>query len=202
MIALFVVGLCEHERKRNTSGGRRASRTSNSSMSQGTGEVPEGYVAVGRVLGAWGARGDVKVEPLSPAPVLAAGREVTVAGRRAAIQRCYRRGRLLHLKLAGLDDRAAAVAVRDEYLQVREDDLEALPEGEYYRFQLIGLLVVDTDGRDLGRIKEVLSTPENDVFVVNGSLGEILIPAVDEIVRRIDPAAGQVIVEIVPGLLS
>lgn len=164
-------------------------------------DVAPGYVAIGRVLGAWGAHGDLKVEPLAPPKQLAVGRRVRLAGREAAISSSRRRGRFVVLKLEGIDVREEAAALRGQYLQAEETDLAPLGEGQYYRYQLIGLAVRGSDGRDLGRIADVLSTPESDVFVVRGPLGEVLVPAVDEIIMAVDVADGTMTVEIVPGLL-
>ena len=158
-------------------------------------------MAVARVLGAWGPRGELKVEPLAPTEALSAGQEVMLAGRRAAIQSSGRSGRWMRLSLSGITSREAAAASRGEYLLVREEELAPLPEGQFYRFQLIGLRVVSNDGSEMGRISEVLSSPENDVFVVEGPLGELLLPATDEVIEEIDLGAGTVRIEIVPGLL-
>jgi len=163
-------------------------------------EIPPGYVAVGRVLGAWGVRGELKIEPLAPESVLATGHTVSIAGRDYTIERSDRSGRFVRLKIAGVDAREEAQLLRGTYLQVPEGDLKPLPEGEYYRFALVGLAVRSLDGRELGHVVDVLSTPENDVYVVKGPGGEVLIPAVDDVVREIDLRTG-ITIEIVPGLL-
>jgi 16S rRNA processing protein RimM len=164
-------------------------------------DIPPGYVAVGRVLGAWGARGDLKIQPLAPQSALVTGRSVSVAGREYIIERSDPSGRFVRLKITGVDTREDAQLLRGAYLQTREGDLKSLPEGEYYRFQLVGLAVHSIDGRELGRVVDVLSTPENDVYVVKGSYGEVLIPAVDDVVREIDLNKRLISVEIIPGLL-
>src|SRR3990172_12191179 len=164
-------------------------------------DVPPGYVAVGRVLGAWGLRGDLTVERVGGREVLSRGRTVTVGGQEIVIERSRGHGRVLHIKLAGVDTRESAAAPRGALLQLPERDLEPLPEGEYYRFQLIGLRVSSSDGQDLGRVTDVLSTAANDVLVIAGPLGELLIPAVDEVVQRVDLDSGTIIIDIIPGLL-
>jgi len=164
-------------------------------------EIARGHVAVGRVLGAWGLRGDLMVEPLAPAENLSPGRTVWLQGKPISIERRRTRGRFVYLKLEGIDDRQAATALRDSYLQVPEGELGPLEEGQYYRFQLLGMQVRATDGRDLGRVTGVLSTADSDVFVVNGPAGEVLLPAVDDIVQDVDLSARRITVEIVPGLL-
>jgi 16S rRNA processing protein RimM len=164
-------------------------------------EIAPGYVAVGRVLSPWGLRGDLKVEPLAEQPELAPNARVNVGGEERVIERSRRGGRLLYVKLSGIDDRDAAEALRGRYLQVPESSLEPLEPGRYYRFQLIGLTVRSTDGEVLGRVSRVDAQPANDVFVVQGPLGEFLVPAVDEIVRDIDVKGRTMTIEVVPGLL-
>jgi 16S rRNA processing protein RimM len=164
-------------------------------------DIRHGYVAVGRVLGAWGIRGDLKVEPLAPESAFAVGHRILVAGRDYTIERSQRMAPFVRLKLNGMDTREEAQILRGAYLEAAETDLVALPEGQYYRFQLIGLNVRSLDGSNLGSIVEVLSTPENDVYVVNGPDGELLIPAVEDVIRDINLAEGAITIEIIPGLL-
>jgi|FLYL01.1.fsa_nt_gi 16S rRNA processing protein RimM len=170
-------------------------------MPEGDDPILPGHVAVARILGAWGVRGDVRVEPLAPAAVLRRGRRVRIAGRETVILAAGPAGRHLRLRLEGIRSRAAAAALRGSYLQVPEGSLDPLPEGHYYRFQLSGLRVIAADGRDLGEVSDVLSTAESDVLVVRGPLGEVLIPATEEVIRSIDLAARTLVIEAVPGLL-
>jgi 16S rRNA processing protein RimM len=153
------------------------------------------------VLGAWGVRGAVKVEPLAPERVLSQGRTVHVEGRQLSIRHAQRSGRFVRLAFDGVETRESAAALRSKALQVPESDLEPLPEGQYYRFQLVGLRVVGAGGEDLGRVTDVISAPENDVYVVQGENREVLIPAIDDVVQNIDLAAGVITIEVVPGLL-
>jgi 16S rRNA processing protein RimM len=164
-------------------------------------KVAPGYVAVARVLGAWGVRGALKVEPLAPKSVLAKGRILLVANHEREIKEAQTSGKFLRLKLAGIDGREDAFALRDKLLLVAESDLEPLPDGQFYRFQLIGLRVVGASNEDLGRVTDVLQAPENDVYVVQGDGGEVLIPALDDVVQKIDLDRGQITIEIIPGLL-
>ena len=164
-------------------------------------EIRPGYVAVGRVIGARGLRGELKIEPLAPQSAFAAGHTVSISGRDYTIEHGSPGERPIHLKISGVDTREEAMLLRGAYLQALERDLKPLPAGEYYRFQLVGLAVRSLDGRDLGRVVDVLSTPQNDVYVVEGSHGEVLIPAVDDVVRTIDLAAGVITIDLIPGLL-
>jgi 16S rRNA processing protein RimM len=157
-------------------------------------------VAIARILGAHGLRGDVKIELLAPDGCFRPGERVLVAGAEHRIQRFAGPGSAL-LKLDGIDSREQAAALRDEYLQAPEDSLEPLPEGEYYRFQLIGLAVRTTDGRDLGAITDVITTGGTDVYVASGPLGEVLIPATEQVIMGMDLTAKTMTIEPIPGLL-
>ncbi|MEX0682388.1 MAG: ribosome maturation factor RimM [Dehalococcoidia bacterium] len=166
------------------------------------GDVPPGYVAVGRVLGAFGVRGDIKVQPLAPPQTFKTGRQVTLHGDLHTIERSRRHKAVVLLKLDGIDVREDVADHRGEYLLIPEAELAPLGEGEYYRYQLVGLRVVSTEGEDLGEIAEVLERPANDVFVVRGPRGEFLVPAAEDIVRSVDIKGGVVAIEVVPGLLG
>jgi len=168
---------------------------------QPPGDSP-GYVAVGRILGPWGLRGDVKVEPLTDFPErFAAGGHVYAGGVAYVIERCrWQRGHAV-LKLAGIDGATAAEGMRHRLLEVPEEELRPLGEGEYYHFQILGLEVLTTSGEVLGRVEQIISTGSNDVFVVRGPRGEVLIPALDDVVKSVDPTAGRIEVEVVEGLL-
>jgi 16S rRNA processing protein RimM len=164
-------------------------------------QVPPGCVAVGRVGTAWGVGGVVKVIPLvDNVERLAPGRRVTVAGQRRTIESSRWQKGMAYLKLSGIDDREAAFALREQLLTVPESELEPLGEGQYYRFQLVGLAVESAAGAPLGRVTDVLDTGANDVYVVRGERGEILVPATDDIVKEIDLERGRMVIEEVPGL--
>jgi 16S rRNA processing protein RimM len=164
-------------------------------------EVAPGRVAVGRIAGAHGVRGELKVVPLAPASVLTVGRAVIVAAESREIARVRHGGRIAYVTLTGVDSREAAKLLSGAYLEVAERDLPPLPDGEYYRFQLIGLSVRGLEGRQLGSITDVFSTPENDVYVVSGESGDVLIPAVEDVVQSVDLGAGEIVIEIIPGLI-
>jgi 16S rRNA processing protein RimM len=154
------------------------------------------------VLGAWGVRGDLKVEPLAPPAVFKPGRTVYLGGTECRVERSRRTERLLYLKLSGIDDRELAADEHGRYLQVPEAALDPPGEDTYYWYQLIGLHVVSTAGEELGRISEIITTGSNDVFVVHGPRGELLIPAIDDVVHEVDLPGARMLIEPIPGLLD
>jgi 16S rRNA processing protein RimM len=123
-------------------------------------------------------------------------------GRHYAVERLRLRGDVMLLKLGGCDDRNAAEAMRGLLVQVLIDAAVPLEEGEYYHFQLTGLRVETEQGESLGRVVDILETKANDVYVVHGPRGELLLPAVEDVILELDPAAGRMVVHLLPGLLE
>ena len=87
-------------------------------------------------------------------------------------------------------------------VQISIEDAAPLEEGEYYHFQVIGVEVEMESGERLGRVTEVLETGANDVYVVRGPRGEVLIPAIESVVRVLDLEAGRMVVSPLPGMLD
>ena len=77
-----------------------------------------------------------------------------------------------------------------------------LPEGQYYHHQIIGLQVRTTQGELLGNITDVLTGKSNDNYIVQGAKGEILIPAIEDVVQSIDLDQGIMTIEPIEGLLD
>ena len=77
-----------------------------------------------------------------------------------------------------------------------------LPEGQFYHHQLIGLQVRTTRGEYIGDIVDILTGKSNDNYIVRGAGGEILIPAIEDVVQSIDLDAGIVTIEPIEGLLD
>jgi 16S rRNA processing protein RimM len=100
-------------------------------------------------------------------------------------------GRVPVVRLEGIDDRDAAEALAGRYL---ERDAEPLPAGTYYWHQLVGLRVTDEAGADLGRVAEVFRAGGNEVYRIEGPGCEMLIPALERVVTRIDLEAGLMVV--------
>lgn len=169
-------------------------------------EVPEGYLAVGRIVGVHGIRGELKVEPhtdfperFAPGVVLAMGptlEEVVVESGRS------HKGHVL-LALEGITDRNAADELRGLWLFVAEDEAIELDDETFWVHDILGLDVVTDEGQPLGVVADVLFTGANEVYVVRTpQRREILLPATDEVVLKIDLAARRMTVRLLPGILE
>ena len=76
-----------------------------------------------------------------------------------------------------------------------------LEEDEYYLYQIVGLAAWTEQGEYLGRVREVLNTGANDVYVIRGPKGDILLPAIDDVVREVDLETGRLAVVLPEGLV-
>jgi 16S rRNA processing protein RimM len=164
-------------------------------------EPSEGHVAVGRVAAPRGVRGELRVEPLTDFPErFAPGQALWVVGVRREVEQGRQQGKRILLKLSGVDSAEEAEALRGVLLEIPESELAALHEGQYYRFQIMGVAVQDVTGRDLGNVVDIVHTGSNDVYVVHGPQGELLIPAIDDVIKSVDVERRRMVVELMEGL--
>jgi 16S rRNA processing protein RimM len=162
-------------------------------------------VEIGRVVGTHGVRGELKVRPHNrDTEALAPGVGVRLEGRagprEAEIVAARPHGTNLLLRLSGVDTMADAEALVGTRVLVPRQALPALPEGEFYWFEVIGLEAVTEDGRRLGRVAEILEGSAHDIYIVRDGARERMIPAVDDVVAAVEPAAGRIVVRAIEGL--
>jgi 16S rRNA processing protein RimM len=163
------------------------------------------YLEIGVVLRPHGVRGEMVVEANSGLlPGLSPGTEVLIGrDRKKMIVERIRphRGRLL-LMVQSIHDRNQAEELRNARLYLRADQVEPLPEGEYYYWQILGLEVQDESGDKIGIVNHIIETGANDVYVLEAEDGsEILIPAIEDVVLNVDLEQERMIVRLLPGLI-
>ncbi len=117
------------------------------------------------------------------------------------VERLARHGRDTIAQISGFQTREQAEQLRGQVLWIRAELLPALPEGVFYHYQILNLQVVTDDGRHLGTVAEILQTGANDVYVVRGESGEILLPAIESVVRKVALDEGTLTVHLIDGLL-
>lgn len=153
-------------------------------------------IAVGRVSRAHGVRGEVSVHPLTevesrfaPGSVLSLedGRTLTVEASRPHQHRIL-------VRFKETADRTAAERLRGQVLLVPESEVPPAPEDAFWVHEVVGLEVVTEDGAAVGRIREVLSNPANDIWVAERDGDDLLIPAVQDAVLSVDRDARRVVV--------
>ncbi len=154
-------------------------------------------VRVGRIVGAHGLKGDVKVEILTDfVERLEVGRRLRLKGDWITVKSARVQKDRLVMHLAGIDTIDAAEALQWEYLEAPSEERPELDEDEYVTADLIGLRVVTTDGEEIGKVDNVLLMPAHDVLVV----GETMIPAVKQFVKKVDVPGGTITVELIEGM--
>jgi 16S rRNA processing protein RimM len=161
------------------------------------------FITIGRILAPWGSEGKLKVEPITDFPErFAPHSEVYIRHQPMTVDSTeWRRGKVV-IKLGTIDSIGQAQKLCSELVEVPHSQLHPLPEGEYYLFQLVGLEVWTTQGERLGSITEILATGSNDNYVVSGTRGKILIPAIEDVVKSVDLEQGRMLIEPMAGLLD
>jgi 16S rRNA processing protein RimM len=124
-----------------------------------------------------------------------------IRGERHVVEGARIQGTTVLLKLEDVADREAADVLRNADIEVPTQEAVPLRRGQFYWHEVIGPTVEDaTTHETLGEVTDIIETGANDVYVVRGSRGEILLPAIKDVVKRIDPAAGRMLVQLLPGL--
>ena len=106
------------------------------------------------------------------------------------------------LKLKQVDSPEKAKELVGGFIEIEEDQLVRLPQGSYFVFDIVGLEVVTTEGERIGTVKEVISLPANDLYLVEGEEKLYNIPAVKDVVKEIDLKEKKMIIEPMEGLFD
>lgn len=175
---------------------------------------PDDAVEIGRVVGAWGIQGGIKVQPFSPdpqalfssrrwflQPPAGPGPKGVGKGAGAALPRLLKitqareQGSLVVATAQEVPDRNAAEALRGARIFISRQSFPTAKDGEYYWIDLIGLAVVNREGEALGTVTDLLDTGAHCVLRVQrpdapddakGDEAERLIPFVDAFVDQVD----------------
>lgn len=164
------------------------------------------YLAVGLLRKPHGLRGDVLMEIYTDFPErIRPGTEILVGKSHQPLKITRRRPHNdgLILGFDGIDSPEQAGKYRGTLAYVPSEDRPALPAGEYYHHQVIGLTVSDETGRELGTLTEIIVTGANDVYVVHSAQGQdVLLPALKDVILNVDLSAKTMRVHLLPGLLD
>ncbi len=164
-------------------------------------------LVVGRVIRPHGIRGAVIVAPESDWPErFDEGASLLMeapGGRREHVtveSATPHKGKLL-VCLAGVGDRDTAEKLNGRYLLVRARDAAPLGENEYWAHDLVGMSVVEEDGRVLGEVGEVIFGHAQDLLAVRGVDKEFQVPLVGEFVKSVDTGERVIVVKVIEGMV-
>ena len=104
------------------------------------------------------------------------------------------------VKFQGINTREDAERLAGVELEVPIEDVPPLPDGSYYHFQILDMEVWTTTGELLGVVEDILITGGNDVYVVRSGGGEVLVPAIEDVVLDVDVDEGKITVDLPEGL--
>jgi 16S rRNA processing protein RimM len=170
--------------------------------------MAEPLVPLGEIVTTHGLHGWLKFNPLNrDTTALGAGVEVLLKKdgtepSAQVIEASQPHRNQWRIKLKDVDNIDAAVHWVGCTLFVAETALEGLKPGEYYHYQVIGFEVFSIAGERIGIISSTLATAGGELYVVQGDDREHLIPAVKELIEKVDFAAGKVIIDPPDGLLD
>ena len=163
-------------------------------------------VTVGQIERPFGVKGEVKVRSLSDVPGRLEGlRRVSLVAKdgqilETSVTHVRRAGAGYILGLAGVTTPEGAGLWRGGFIRTTRGSVPALPDGQYYECDLVGLAVHTEEGRPIGLLEDILEVPGNPVFVVRQGDKEILIPAAKELVLAVDLPARRMTVRLVGGV--
>lgn len=165
-------------------------------------------ISIGKIIGTHGYRGLVKVLPLTDFPE---------RFEKMAAVKLRKNNRLTEMliesvkpyksfylfKFRHVETKENAQEYKNALLQIEENELYPLPENCFYHFQLQGLRVYDVETGFLGELKEILETGANDVYLVDSQqFGEILIPAIKDVIVKVDLVNKEMRIRLLAGLIE
>lgn len=165
--------------------------------------MSESFLVVGRIIAPHGVRGELKVEVQTDFPQrFQPGAPIWLQDEAEPMHVVIARaqGNFLLVRFDAIPTRIEAELLRDRLLLVPRSLAMPLPEGEYYSDDLQGLAVTTSDGDELGVLVDVWWTNANEVYVVEGPWGEILLPAIADVVQEVDLQNRRMLVKLLPGL--
>ncbi len=155
----------------------------------------------GEIVSTHGIHGEVKILPWADTPdFLLQFKTLYLNGKPYEVEASRVHKTCVLAKLRGVDTPENAMRFRGQTVSVDREGL-TLPEGSVFIADLIGCRALDDNGAEIGRIKDVLTMPSSDVYIIEGKK-RYMIPAVKEFVREINVAEGFVKVHLIEGMAT
>lgn len=167
----------------------------------------EKYLELGQIVNTFGIKGQVKVKPFTQDITrFEELKEIYVEKKNELklfiIEKVNYNKNMVILKLKGIETMEDAERLRNSYLKVDRNELEELPEGTYYIVDLIGLDVYTDENKLLGKVDYIYNAGSSDIYVVKDENGkEILLPAIEDVLKQVDLQNKKIIVHIIDGLI-
>ena len=161
------------------------------------------WISFGKLARTHGLKGELKFFPNDSEEIASLlGQTVWLEKTKLKVQSIRGANTPFIIKLEGIDDIDSAKLLTGKEVFASRVLLKPLPEGEYYRFEIEGLVVLDEEGRPYGVIKEIIPTGSNDIYVVQNGEQEWMLPMIDSVVKSIDLEQGKLIFHRIEGLIE
>lgn len=165
------------------------------------------YLEIGQIVNTFGIKGMVKVKPFTDNIERFSNLEKIYIKNKSGqteykIQEVKYHKNMVLIKFEGIENPEQADLLRNSYLIVDRETEEPLEAGRYYIVDMIGLDVFTDDNEYLGKLEDIYNTGSNDIYVVKNELGkQVLLPAIEDVIKSIDMDNKKVIVHLIPGLV-
>ncbi|MBQ2839916.1 MAG: 16S rRNA processing protein RimM [Oscillospiraceae bacterium] len=157
------------------------------------------FIEAGKIVNTHSVYGELKVQPWSDTDDFLCDFDVVYIDKKPyEVERARVHKTCVLLKLCGINSINEAEKFKNKLICVDRDEVE-LDDDTYFIADLEGLTVIDSDGAVLGTLREVLTLPASDVYVIRGE-HEYMIPAVGEFIREVDLEGGKMFVSTIPGM--
>lgn len=166
----------------------------------------DSWIEVGVIVRAHGLRGEVIADVFGDlAGLFEQGLELRLtdgegAESRMTVRRARRHQDRLILELDGIETCDRAESLRSYVMWLPRDRVGPLESKRWFVQDILGVEVFTDQGERLGKLTEVMHMPANDVYVVRGEGGEILLPAIEDVIKDVDVVAGRMLVHLIEGL--
>lgn len=165
------------------------------------------YLEIGQIVNTFGIKGMVKVKSFTDNIERFSNLEKIYIKNKSGqteykIQEVKYHKNMVLIKFEGIENPEQADLLRNSYLIVDRETEEPLEAGRYYIVDMIGLDVFTDDNEYLGKLEDIYNTGSNDIYVVKNELGkQVLLPAIEDVIKSIDMDNKKVIVHLIPGLV-
>ncbi len=165
------------------------------------------YLEIGQVGATHGVKGEFRLNPWCDGPEFIKKFKTLYCDDRGnepmAVGSCRPHGNVAVVKIDGVNTIEAASRLKGKVLYIKRSDVK-LPKGKWFISELIGCEVLDADDNSLkyGTIKNVEPVVANDIWFIDTPNGEVIIPAIKDVVINCDVENNKVYIRPLRGLFT
>ena len=157
------------------------------------------YLEAGQIVNTHGIRGEVRIMPWADdALFLKRFKTFYIDNKPVRVLSSRVHKDMLIAQLEGINDINAAMPLKNKVIKIDRADAR-LPKGSFFIQDILGASVVDEDGKEIGKLTDVMDVPRGQIYEVKGETDH-LIPAVPEFILSVDADAGVIVVRLIEGM--